>query len=417
MDLDTFLEKDIILFLENKKGKKAITNIDREDEYGLYLSKDYLKELEHLLEKDEITEAQKLFDELRDHYNKLPKGSLEGKKVYSILEQMYSKIQTYLKLRYNMGSMMPFDEVLSSGFGGTSESEGGVNLGANNNASSIERRIDLLSQKLMSCLQDVRELKIVVSKSNSTSQQSPSRSQTLSSIQTLERQSNVPKYIPKKELSQIEKSEIEKNILESPLFKKPLTEPEAKKPTRIPEETPKLPDFNLKKEPETITTVPVYSQLKEDKIREIKLFKVPRRSIDRTEVKSGMIPGMKPIMVVNTPLTTSSNISSNIYLNDSSSDDSVIEDRASTYNESETFKDLRHRFSKVLMSKKRSIPKKVIGLPKPYHEKIYSEALDAMNKGNYVHASRLFSKVLKIHPHHTASRIRLKQCGEAMHHV
>ena len=98
MELEEFLEKDIMKFLDQRAEKKKEVSPDREEDYGLYLNKDYIKELQKVLEKDQISEAQKLFDELKEHYNILPKESLEARKVYLILEYMYNKIESYLKL-------------------------------------------------------------------------------------------------------------------------------------------------------------------------------------------------------------------------------------------------------------------------------------------------------------------------------
>src|SRR3989339_1040048 len=112
MELDEFLEKDIIHFLEERKEKKAAAGVDREEDYGLYLTKDYIKEVANALEKDEISIAQKLFDELKIHYDSLPKGSLEEKKIYSMLEQIYSKINSYLQLKGNSESIRSFNDTL-----------------------------------------------------------------------------------------------------------------------------------------------------------------------------------------------------------------------------------------------------------------------------------------------------------------
>jgi tetratricopeptide (TPR) repeat protein len=99
MELDEFLEKDIINFLDARIENKDRSVVDREEEYGLYLNKDYLKELDAALDNDELTRAKKLFDELKDNYNKLPKTSLERKKIYTVLEKMYAKIEAYVDMK------------------------------------------------------------------------------------------------------------------------------------------------------------------------------------------------------------------------------------------------------------------------------------------------------------------------------
>ncbi|GEM_PF-2792812 len=99
MEFEQYLERDILTFLDSKIYKKENTSIDREEEYGLYLTKDYLKELNYALDNDELTRAKKLFDELKLNYSRLPKNSVERKKIYSLLERMYEKIQNYVKIK------------------------------------------------------------------------------------------------------------------------------------------------------------------------------------------------------------------------------------------------------------------------------------------------------------------------------
>lgn len=99
MDFEQYLEKDIITFLDGKIEKKENVLIDREEEYGIYMAKDYLKELSYALDNEELTKAKRLFDDLKLRFSTLPKNSLERKKVYSLLEKMYAKIQNYVKIK------------------------------------------------------------------------------------------------------------------------------------------------------------------------------------------------------------------------------------------------------------------------------------------------------------------------------
>jgi tetratricopeptide (TPR) repeat protein len=99
MEFEQYLERDILTFLDSKIYKKENTSVDREEEYGLYLTKDYLKELNYALDNDELTRAKKLFDELKVNYSRLPKSSVERKKIYSLLEKMYEKIQNYVRIK------------------------------------------------------------------------------------------------------------------------------------------------------------------------------------------------------------------------------------------------------------------------------------------------------------------------------
>jgi tetratricopeptide (TPR) repeat protein len=99
MDFEQYLEQDILKFLDGKIQKEETANIDREEEYGLYITRDYLKELNYALDNDELTRAKKLFDELKRSYSKLPKSSFERKKIYTLLEKMYAKIQNYVEIK------------------------------------------------------------------------------------------------------------------------------------------------------------------------------------------------------------------------------------------------------------------------------------------------------------------------------
>ncbi len=99
MDLDQFLENDILTFLDGKMEKKERNLINREEEYGLYMTRDYLKELIIALGNDELSKAKKLFDELKETYNKLPENTQEKKKIYSLLEEMFAKIKDYVELK------------------------------------------------------------------------------------------------------------------------------------------------------------------------------------------------------------------------------------------------------------------------------------------------------------------------------
>lgn len=99
MELDQFLEKDVLKFIDSRVTKKSRVSVDREEEYGLYLIKDYHKELRNALENDEIAKAKKLFEELKETYAKLPKNSPEKEKIYGTIEGMYKDIQEYIAMK------------------------------------------------------------------------------------------------------------------------------------------------------------------------------------------------------------------------------------------------------------------------------------------------------------------------------
>lgn len=95
MDIEHFLESDIIAFLDTRVEQKGQIGLDREEEFGFYLTRDYMKEVTSALDNDEMTRASKIFNELREHYVTLPQESLEKKKIYALLEQMYGEIKKY----------------------------------------------------------------------------------------------------------------------------------------------------------------------------------------------------------------------------------------------------------------------------------------------------------------------------------
>jgi len=99
MEFEQYLEKDIITFLDGKIEKKENIVVDREEEYGMYMTRDYLKELSYALDNDELTKAKRLFDELKRTFSKLPKHSIDRKKMYELLEKMYEKIQNYVRVK------------------------------------------------------------------------------------------------------------------------------------------------------------------------------------------------------------------------------------------------------------------------------------------------------------------------------
>ncbi|MFA5797354.1 MAG: hypothetical protein WC916_04940 [Candidatus Woesearchaeota archaeon] len=96
MDLEQFLEEDIITFLDSKVETRGTASVDREDDYGLYITKDYVKELETALQNDNLSRAKKLFDELKAIYHTYNQP-LGKKKIYIMLDEMYTRITKYVE--------------------------------------------------------------------------------------------------------------------------------------------------------------------------------------------------------------------------------------------------------------------------------------------------------------------------------
>lgn len=107
MELNDYLEQDIIKFLEEKANqqKKQLNQI-REEEITLFsIDRDYAEETEQALQEENLMKAKKIFEELRNHYNELPKNSPEKEKVFAVLEEVYGKIKEYLVKRLSEKSL------------------------------------------------------------------------------------------------------------------------------------------------------------------------------------------------------------------------------------------------------------------------------------------------------------------------
>lgn len=422
MELDEFLEKDIIHFLEERKEKKIIkSNLDREEDYGLYLTKDYLKEITSALEKDEITLAQKLFDELKMHYDTLPKTSLESKKVYSILEQSYSKINTYNQLKGNGQSIKSFDDVLGKGF------QGSIPQKIHQTTTKIDKKIDNIDEKLTTFGKDVKELKHTLLESSIPSTM-VAKGQTIylkdSKINILP--PNVPKIADiadaKKTIDSksadiknnahiLEENKFSHTNLQSPHVKKK----DNKKGIRL----YKVPKFDKKKKhntiPEHIFNKKAKNEQKNQKNEELTL-----PGVTDTHSVFKIPPGKKPEknsadMSVNNMILPSIKMPSHLETEQMPKKEQVPVDLGA-----EKFDSPFQESKQIITSKesdvtfKKSIPDK---FPTNEYEKLYSDALREFSLRNYDAASKLFMKVLEIKPTHKASIIRLKQCEEAMHNA
>jgi hypothetical protein len=99
MDLDKFIEQDIVDFLESELAKKgSYEEKIREDEYELYhLQKDYSGELDRALAVNDLNKAKLIFDEVKNIFLNTPPNTFEKKRVYKILEELHRKIKNHLE--------------------------------------------------------------------------------------------------------------------------------------------------------------------------------------------------------------------------------------------------------------------------------------------------------------------------------
>jgi len=97
MDFDKFIEKDILEFLDKQAMSIAEKAAGlREEEFDLYeINKDYSKEIDSALREGDLRKAQKIFDDVKNHYLKAPPDSLSKKRLYTIMEEMYEKIKDF----------------------------------------------------------------------------------------------------------------------------------------------------------------------------------------------------------------------------------------------------------------------------------------------------------------------------------
>ncbi|HGJ65159.1 TPA: hypothetical protein ENS27_07185 [bacterium] len=481
MELDEFLEKDIIHFLEEKKEKKSGgPTLDREEDYGLYLTKDYIKEVTRALEKDEITEAQRLFNELKAHYDTLPKSGLEAKKIYSILEQLYSKINAYNQLKGNVQVIKTFDDALGRGF------QGSIPQKIHQTTTKIDKKIDNIDLKLTAFGKDVKDLKNTLLE-NGTSSIVISKNDLIkpSTPKIIILPPDMPKY----------ESKNKTKIVEEYFTKKPDNEPSEKKSLEkrkeidqgkeadqkqmIKEETGEKQKIiektssSVSSSEETISSsyndknvhLKMYSfdknsSIAKTKDNKIRLYKVPK-IIDRkkhgrkimekipsvpeklerdniqvsnkegiSKTKDQKIPELKITKKITENAIDKNMLFGRITLPESPEKKLYEKKDNEPEYSSETFDSPFQIIKPQLVENKNlvlgGLDKKRISDNKKSTERIndtneyselYLDALREMNLMNYEGASKLFMRVLELKPNHKASIIRLKQCEEAMHNA
>jgi hypothetical protein len=98
MDISIFLQEDMVEFLDKQVDHATFKDTARPEEDDLYsINRDYAEEIKNYLDKNNMTEAKNVFDDLRKQYNESLAGSSEREKIYSILKEVYKNIKEYLK--------------------------------------------------------------------------------------------------------------------------------------------------------------------------------------------------------------------------------------------------------------------------------------------------------------------------------
>lgn len=433
MELDEFLEKDMLRFLEERKEKNTQDKIiDREEDYGLYLTKDYLKEVTSALESDEITKAQRLFDELRSYYETLPKGSLEAKKVYAILEQVYSKINAYNQLKGLTTNIRSFDDVLDRGF------QGSIPQKIHQTTTKIDKKIDHIDEKITRFGEDFKELKktiITGSQSNKVSLENVESKKPIY-ITASEIKISPPQNPSSSKIAEhSESNQKSKNIL--PAFN---LDAESTHKTNNKVKDDSIEKFHLTKQAISHTEKP-----KSEKI--IRIYKIPKnlKSRKNFSLKKDILDfnsSKKELFDKNLSEQKSSKSINEVEKTNTNKEKSMEKQDSKLKNtpndvskENKDFfdspfkplnkKEVTENSNMSIISQKNTQEKskqkienssKKSGDTLNYEEKYY-EALKLMQLKKYAEARKLFTEILSAKPNHKPSQIRLKQCQEAIVNV
>lgn len=97
MDFDKFMERDMIEFLDEKSMQRAEKTAGlREEEFDLYeITQDYTKDIKQALQDKDLRKAQKVFEDVKEKYNKAPQNSLSKKRLYIIMEEIFERIKDF----------------------------------------------------------------------------------------------------------------------------------------------------------------------------------------------------------------------------------------------------------------------------------------------------------------------------------
>ncbi|MBU0665947.1 MAG: hypothetical protein KKC26_01160, partial [Nanoarchaeota archaeon] len=96
MDLNLFLEKDIIEFLEKEENKRRNRMEEVEDEeFDFFnIQKDYYKRLIRALDQNDVEKAKEIFDDVKKKHEEA-KNELEKKQLYTLLDDIYMEIKKH----------------------------------------------------------------------------------------------------------------------------------------------------------------------------------------------------------------------------------------------------------------------------------------------------------------------------------
>lgn len=96
--IEELFEEDIQRFLDERIGfvaeKRKVIRAEEQNVFSL--QKDYVKEVEKALEKNNVDKAKKLFEELKSHYVKLKYSDIDKAKIFRTLDAVHLKIKNYL---------------------------------------------------------------------------------------------------------------------------------------------------------------------------------------------------------------------------------------------------------------------------------------------------------------------------------
>ncbi len=97
MNFGTFIERDMIEFLEREEEKKRtkIENVEEETDFFNF-QQDYYQDLIRALDKDDLTKAKNIFDEVKGRFAKST-NKIEKKKLSVLLDDIYMEIKRHSK--------------------------------------------------------------------------------------------------------------------------------------------------------------------------------------------------------------------------------------------------------------------------------------------------------------------------------
>ncbi|MBN2459781.1 hypothetical protein JXB28_05845 [Candidatus Woesearchaeota archaeon] len=97
MDFEKFIDIDIIEFLDEQALAQAEKSAEvREEEFDLYeITQDYTLNITKALKEGNLKKAQEIFEDVKSKYNKAPADSLNKKRLYIIMEEIFEKIKDY----------------------------------------------------------------------------------------------------------------------------------------------------------------------------------------------------------------------------------------------------------------------------------------------------------------------------------